>query len=167
MVKMFFTDPMSPDLSPGMKVHLQELQNVDSRAVWTKLTQEEKGKLVQALQRHRECKATGMHSRVLAEMADVQHTINCIEREVCKLLLHHLCKCLTNPYLKDLCAHCNMSSFTVTVPISTGMSFGPSFYNDEVSAWFLEFICGISWSDFTLKFHSFAVARIKGEYHVW
>ena len=60
-----------------------------------------------------------------------------------------------------------MSSFTVTVPMSTGVPFGPSFYNDEVSAWFLEFIYGISWSDFTLKFHGFAVAGIKGEYHVW
>ena len=78
MVKMFFTDPMSPDLSPGMKVCLQELQNVDSRAVWTKLTQEEKAELVKALQRHQECKATGMCSHGLAEMADVWHTIDCL-----------------------------------------------------------------------------------------
>ena len=55
----------------------------------------------------------------------------------------------------------------VTVPVSTDASFGPSFYNDDVSARFLEFVYCISWSDFALKFHGFVVAGIKGEYYVW
>ena len=69
-----------------MKIRLQELQNLDSRAAWTTLTQDEKTDLVKALEKHRERKATGLHSRGLAKMADVRHTIERLENEVQKLL---------------------------------------------------------------------------------
>ncbi len=86
MGKMSVTEP-TLDLSPGMKIRLQELQNLDSRAAWTTLTQDEKTNLVKALEKHRERKATGLRSRGLAEMADVRHTIKRLENEVHKLPL--------------------------------------------------------------------------------
>jgi hypothetical protein len=57
---------------------------------------------------------------------------------------------------------CSTTSFAITVPSSPAATFGPAYYADDVSERFVEMILGMSWVDFVLKFHGFAMAGLKG-----
>jgi hypothetical protein len=77
------SDSLFPaDLAPGMKIRLVELQSINSREAWKKVTAEEKKMMVRALEEQRKAKVSGVRTRGLAEINDVRHTLARMDHEV-------------------------------------------------------------------------------------